>query len=255
MVIRYLLVMTACVDPSAGEYRLHRADPAVRCQDYKAALRFWLRFRDPRIQDILFIENSNYPLEEFKSIAARDNPHSKNVEFIGLDCNWYPRGGHYGYAELRMLDLGLQISHLRNSTTHMIKVSGRFRFPSLSRLLDRLPPSFDAVADARTWSIAKRLDRPYVTTPIILFAHEFYRAHLQESYRDLERGAESHMETIFYRKLCELSAGHEIIWRFPCNVSPIGLPAHRDRSYTHPRQLMADGLRAAARRVLPNWWI
>lgn len=253
---RYLLVMTACVDPSAGEYRLHRADPAIRLEDYKAALRFWLQLSDVRIQDILFIENSNYPLHELESIAERENTLGKNVEFISLDCNWYPPGGHYGYAELRMLDLGLQRSRLRRSTTHMIKVSGRFLFPGLPRLLDRLPAEFDAVADARAWrTLRKRLERPYVTTQIILFAHDFYGKHLQECCRLLETGPESHMETIYYRKLAELAAASKIIFRFPCNVSPVGFPAHRDRSYTHPSQIVVNGLRAVTRHVLPGWWI
>jgi hypothetical protein len=253
---RYLLVMTACVDPSQGEYRLHRADPAVRLEDYKAALRFWLKFADKRIRNILFIENSNYPLDALKSIAEKENALRKNVEFISLNCNWYPPGGHYGYAELRMLDLGLRQSQLRTSTTHMIKISGRFKFPRLSRLLDRLPDDFAAVADARAWATPrKRLERPYVTTQIILFANDFYRNHVQDCYRDLELGKESHMEAIYYRKLIELSASNRIVFRFPCNVSPVGFPAHRDRSYTHPKQLVINGFRAIARRVAPDWWI
>jgi hypothetical protein len=256
VVDRYLLVMTACVDPSRGEYRLHRADPAVRLEDYKGALRFWLRYPDHRVRNILFIENSAYPLDALKSIATAENVLDKNVEFISLNCNWYPPGGHYGYAELRMLDLGLQQSRLRSSTTHMIKISGRFKFPSLSRLLDRVPTDFDAVADARAWQTLRiRLDRPYVTTPIILFAHEFYRSHLQDCYKELELGRESHMEAIYYRKLAELSASNKILFRFPCNVSPVGFPAHRNRSYTHPAQLLVNGLRAVARRVSPGWWI
>jgi hypothetical protein len=253
---RYLLVMTACVDPSQGEYRLHRADPTVRLGDYENALRFWLRYEDPLVRNILFIENSNYPLDDLKSIAAAENALGKNVEFISLDCNWYPPGGHYGYAELKMLDFGLQRSRLRESTTHMIKISGRFKFPNLSKLLSRLPDDFDAVADARGWqTLRTRLERPYVTTPIILFAHDFYRTHLQGCYKELELGRESHMEAIYYRKLAELSASRKVIFRFPCNVSPVGFPAHRARSYTHPSQLLVNGLRAVARRMSPDWWI
>jgi hypothetical protein len=253
---RYLLVMTACVDPSQGEYRLNRADPLIRLDDYETALRFWLNFPDGRIRNILFIENSNYPLDRLKSIAEHENPLNKNVEFIGLDCNWYPPGGHYGYAELRMLDLGLQRSRLRDSTTHMIKISGRFKFPSLTRLLNQLPAEFDAVADARAWlTLRKRLERPYVTTQIILFAHDFYRNYLQDCYHELELGNESHMEVIFYRKLAELSGANKVIFRFPCNVSPVGFPAHRYRSYSHPSQMMANGVRAVLRQVLPDWWI
>jgi hypothetical protein len=253
---QYLLVMTACVDPSRGEYRLNRSDPQIRLNDYKQALRFWLRFGDPRIRNILFIENSAHPLDELASVAASENPLAKNIEFISLDCNWYPPGGHYGYAELRMLDLGLGTSGLRQKTTHMIKVSGRFQFPTLTKLLDRLPAQFDAAADARVWSVlGRRLEQPYVTTQIVLFGHDFYEKHLQECYRELEHGSESHMETIYYRKLRELAPNHQIVLRFPCNASPVGFPAHRDRSYTHPAQILANGVRGMARRVLPNWWI
>jgi hypothetical protein len=138
----------------------------------------------------------------------------------------------------------------------MIKTSGRFKFPNLGRLLDRLPAEFDAVADARGWrTLSKRLDRPYVTTPIILFAHDFYATYLQSCYQELNTAQESHMEAIYYRKLAELSSSHKIVLRFPCNVSPVGFPAHRGRSYTHPSQLIVNGLRAAARRVAPAWWI
>jgi hypothetical protein len=253
---RYLLVMTACVDPSQGEYRLNRADPTTRLEDYKTALRFWLNFPDKRIRNILFIENSNYLLDSLESIAKKENPLKKNVEFISLDCNWYPPGGHYGYAELRMLDLGLQQSRLRNSTTHMVKVSGRFKFPNLTQLLNRLPVEFDAVADTRVWrTMRKKHEHPQVTTQIILFAHDFYKAHLQECYRELESGNLTHMEAIYYRRLAELSAANKIIFRFPCNVSPIGFPAHRNRSYTHPSQFLANGFRALVRRVVPHWWI
>jgi hypothetical protein len=94
-----------------------------------------------------------------------------------------------------------------------------------------------------------------VTTQIILFAHDFYKKYLQDCYRELESGKETHMEGIYYVKLLELSQTHKVIFRFPCNVSPVGFPAHREAAYTHPRQLMIDGVRAVARRILPNWWI
>lgn len=129
----YLLVMTACIDPGAGHYRIDRADPDLRLSDYQHALRFWLAYPDPRTRRILFIENSGYPLDSLEAIAAAENPLHKEAEFISLHCNWYPETSHYGYAEMRMLDLGLQQSQLRRDTTHMIKVTGRppFRFSAV----------------------------------------------------------------------------------------------------------------------------
>lgn len=254
--ISYLLVMTACVDPGKGAYPLARANPETRLSDYQVSLRYWLHFPDPRLNNILFIENSGYPLASLEKIADHENPLAKQVEFVSLDCNWYPKGGHYGYAELKMLDLGLQASKLRLLTTHMIKISGRFRFPSISRLLDRIPDDFDAVADARGSTILfKEHPDPYVTTPIILFKHSFYQAWLQDSYRELELGRINHMEKIYYLKLMALRDSHKVLMRFPVNVAPVGFPAHKISSYSGPKETLKNSIRAVARRVAPQWWI
>jgi hypothetical protein len=252
----YLLVMTACVDPSKGTYPLKRADPETRLSDYQISLRYWLNLPDLRLKNVLFIENSGYPRSTLERIAREENPFGKQIEFVSLDCNGYPDGGHYGYAELKMLDLGLQASKLRGITTHMIKISGRFRFPSISRLLDRIPADFDAVADARDSTfLFRNHDNPYVTTPIILFKHAFYSAYLQDCYRDLESGRITHMESVYYEKLISLKNSHKVFFRFPCNVTPLGFPAHRTSSYSGPKEALKNSIRAIARRVAPNWWI
>ncbi len=253
----YLLVMTACVDPSKGTYPLKRADPETRLLDYQISLRHWLALPDLRLNNILFLENSGYPLSTLERIAREENPFGKQVEFVSLDCNGYPEGIHFGYAELKMLDLGLQASKLRGTTTHMIKVSGRYRFPSISRLLNRIPEEFDALADARGSAafLFRRHAHHYVTTPIILFKHSFYKAYLQDCYKDLEPKRLTHMENVYYEKLRSLRGSHKVILRFPCNATPIGVSGSRGSSYSSPREAVKNSIRALARRVAPNWWI
>lgn len=253
----YLLVMTACVDPSAGHSRIDRADPLVRLRDYQQALRFWLRFPDARLQSILFIENSGYSLDSLRAIADTENPHGKQVEFISLDCNWYPKTNHYGYAEMRMLDLGLQQSQLRQQTTHMIKVTGRLTFPDLGRLLDHVPQRFDFVADARAWRTPwKKHAQPFVGTQLILFSHDFYARHLQTKY-DAMAETNYWMESYFYEQLAPLahSGDRPRLLRFPRSADPVGQPAHRTYSYGHPRQRAINLLRAGMRRIAPSWWL
>jgi hypothetical protein len=260
---KYLLVMTACIDPSAGHYPIDRADPAVRLLDYQHALRFWLSYPDPRVHRILFIENSGHSLDTLKSIAASENPFGKQIEFISLHCNWYPRTSHYGYAEMHMLDLGLQQSRLRRETTHMIKVSGRLTFPALRRLLDRIPDNFDFVADARVWKTPwKKHGVPFVATQLILFSHDFYSSHLQTQYDEMagtyRRGHQRPLlETFVYQKLAQQppAGDRPRLLRFPCNVDPIGQPAHRSRSYSHPVQRVTNTFRAGMRRIAPGWWL
>jgi hypothetical protein len=253
---QFLLTMTACIDPGKGHCTLVRSDPMIRLGDYQSALRYWLKYEDARTEKILFIENSGYPLHTLEDIAKRENPGGKEVEFVSLDCNWYPPGGHYGYAELRMLDLGLEQSRLRRLTTHMIKMSGRFRFPALGRLLDRLPTNFDVAADARVRKLLRRRhERPFITTQIILFSHRFYRQHLQNSYQELGQNGVTFIEWLFYDKLIPWRGTPGIFLRFPCNVDPAGFPAHRARSYDHPMQKTVYAIRGAMRQLFPSCWI
>ena len=253
---KFLLTMTACIDPSKGEYPIMRSDPKIRLTDYEDALRYWLSRPDDRLRKILFIENSGYSLQSLENIVEKENPLRKTVEFVSLDCNWYPPNGHYGYAEMRGLDLGLQKSKLRTQTTHMIKATGRLKFPTLSKLLDRLPADFDVAADARARKIVRMTpERPFITTQIILFSHWFYERQLQGCYADLGKDGVTLIEWMFYDKLIPLKGTPGIVLRFPCNVDPVGIPAHRAHSYTHPMRRAVHAFRGATRRLLPNWWI
>jgi hypothetical protein len=256
-VSQFLLTMTACIDPSKGRYPIIRSDPAVRLRDYEDALLFWLQYPDERLKRILFVENSGSSLHSLQNIVDKQNPLCKAVEFLSLDCNWYPSGGHYGYSELRALDFGLQQSKLKSQTTHMIKVTGRFKFPTLSRLLDRLPTEFDVAADARVRKkiLHKSSERPFVTTQIILFSHSFYEQHLQKSYEDLGKNGVPFIECLFYDKLIPFKGRAGVSLRFPCNADPVGIPAHRVRSYNHPIQRVVYTFRGVTRRLFPSWWL
>jgi hypothetical protein len=38
-------------------------------------------------------------------------------------------------------------------------------------------------------------------------------------------------------------------------VDPVGQPAHRSRSYSHPVQRVTNIFRAGMRRIAPGWWL
>ncbi len=250
---RYLLVMTACIDPSAGAVKLERTDPAIRLRDYEAALRFWLQYRDPRIRKILFIENSGYSLDTLEAIAKSEP--AKQVEFVSLNCNYYPEKNHYGYAEMLMLDRGLSQSKLRSETTHMIKVTGRLLFPDLSRLLDRVPEEAEYVVDVRHWKTPwQRHREPFVTSQLMIFAHEYYREHLQQSYEEMAQTS-LWIESFLYSKLYTKQKNPKRLLRFPVSADPSGHPAHRAEAYDSPRQRRINRMRAAARVAVPFWWL
>ena len=135
---RYLLCLTATVTPSQG-VTVKRSDPKLRQKDYLEALRFWLHHPDPRLDNILFVENSGNDLRLFRELVHDENFRSKDVEFVSTLPMSVPSGLHYGWAELKMLDEAFEVSRLVGQSSHLIKVTGRLTFPEISAWLDSIP--------------------------------------------------------------------------------------------------------------------
>lgn len=250
----YTVLMTACIDPTAGWVPLHRKNPATRLRDYCEGMRFWLELNDPRITGLVFIDNSAHPLNTLRELAASTNPWSRQVEFLSIDDNHYPPDVHYGYAELGMIDAALTSSRLLCATSHFIKATGRLTFPDVGRLLDRIPTSCVFAVDSRNTTLLTRHPQMFIATQLMVFAPDFYKEHLLGCKVELKKPL-THVEELVFRKLMPFKSRRGAILRWPVNVAPKGIAAHWDKNYSSPRQTLVNAVRAACRILLPNWWI
>ena len=250
----YVVVMTACIDPGNKHPELARRDPSLRRKDYQDALHFWITHPDPRLQQIVFIENTGYPLEELEADARIANKLGKELEFVSLKCNDSPPGISYGYPELTMIDLAMTRSTLIRHSRYFIKVTGRLRFPHLSRLLDRLPKDYLFAVDSRNYRLPGRSALSFTTTQLMIFSVNFYFEHLL-GLRESMTVEVPYIEQLFYRKLISYRGQTGAILRWPVNVDPRGLAGHSKKDYGDPKQLLINSVRAACRVLLPNWWL
>lgn len=257
--LSYTLVLTATVTPSRGA-KVQRGDPAVRRNDYLDALAFWLQLRDARLNRILFLENSGDDLQAFRDLAARSNPHGKRVEFISVPSIEVPEGIHYGIGELRMIDDGLAQSDTVRETTHFVKATGRYIFPQLPAVLDRLPAEFDIMADCRIpWRRAVRkglsmipavLQRrgAYAVTSLIIFRTAVYEQYFRGLYRTMEPWTlHGIVEHVVYDRICEVSGNLRILWRYPVDCEPVGVGASRNVNHRRISRRAVGVVRKALR--------
>ena len=222
---RYLLVMTATVAPPPNA-QVKRSSPQVRREDYKRALRFWLRYPHASAERILFLENSGSDLSELRAIAETENPLSREVEFLSLPAHEIPPGTNYGYTEMQTLDQGVALSKLRPATTHMVKVTGRLTFPALGKALDRIAGSSSV---------------PYDRV-------------LRNSNREMNSTGVRLLEHLIFRKVIPFKGHPGYYLRFPCNIDPVGHFGFKDRRYDSPRTAVSRGMRAMLRVIAPNYW-
>ncbi|MBR8835813.1 MAG: hypothetical protein DSM106950_17790 [Stigonema ocellatum SAG 48.90 = DSM 106950] len=252
----YSVVMTACIDPrngSTGEI-VNRSNPKIRLKDYEDGLKFWLGIKEPRITKIIFIDNSGYTLDSLQEIYKKNNVWEKECEFISLNCNEIPPGLHYGFAEFKLLHLGLQKSLLLEGSDYLIKVTGRYQFPTISQLLNCLPQRYKVAADTRNVSLFVPYPRRNVMVGLIIFTVEFYCKYIQEVYQEMQSTPrKSFVEDILYDKLMPMRDDPEVILRWPCNCEPQGIGGNGD-SYTSFRKKFLAVSRSVGRVMFPYWW-
>ncbi len=247
----YLLVMTATIVPAANA-GVKRADPRIRLEDYKSALRYWLQYEHPAADRILLLENSGADLAELRAIAAGENPHGKPVEILSVPGNQIPQGTNYGYTEMQMLDEGLSLSKLRRETTHMIKVTGRLIFPALGNALDRLPGPPELMVECRKLGFPRRGYDAQVQ--IFVCSHGFYDRVLRDSKREMNSTDLRLLEHLIFRKVIPFKGQPGIFLRFPVNIDPIGYSGFKSRSYNSPTAAITRAVRAVLRVIAPGYW-
>jgi hypothetical protein len=255
---RYLLVMTATVVP-APNVQVKRSSPRVRLEDYKRALRFWLRYPHAAAERILFLENSGADLSELRAIADQENPVGREVEFLSLPVHKIPPGGNYGYTEMQMLDEGLALSKLRRGTTHMIKTTGRLTFPALGKALDRiekaareLSSAFELMIDCRRLGFPRRGYDARVQ--LFVCSHDFYDRVLRNANREMNLSGTRLLEQLIFRKVIPFLGQPGCYLRFPCNIDPVGYFGCKDRRYDSARTAVTRRIRAMLRVVAPGYW-
>lgn len=142
MSAKHILLLTATIQPRAGQPSLAVTDPAVRLQEYETALAFYAGLlQRGALHAIVFAENSGFDLGP---LAARFPV--AGIEWISAPDLDYPLGYHRGYGEFRLVDAAMQRStHIREAgaDARVWKVSGRYIVSNLGRVLRWAPRRFD----------------------------------------------------------------------------------------------------------------
>lgn len=250
-----VLLMTACISPPRSTIETHgvqRSDPAVRVADYKKALEYWLSYEDDRIKGIVFVENSGYPLDALRALAAAFNTQKRSVEFLECHAIPLPEGLHYGYSELEMMDCAFASSALISQSDYVIKVTGRLYFPQLRRLLNQLPEGIRFAADSRDFKLG-RFEKHYVLTTLFVVRTEFYNQVLLDAKSRMTPSENGLIELLYFSLLkpMALSEPSRVALRFPVNVEPVGVGAHWNKDYLSWRNRLQAFVRGLCRRFLP----
>ena len=116
----FALILTCTINP-VDIPNLVRNDPDLRFKDYKKSFNFWTNH--PKINKIIFIENSNYDINYFKNFA-KDK--SKRIEFFSNNLNdTFNKKLGKGYGQYLCFKEVFEKSSLVKETGYFFNVTGR----------------------------------------------------------------------------------------------------------------------------------
>jgi hypothetical protein len=246
------VIMTATIDPSTGPFRVHRANPETRLNDYVCAARFWLSIAEPRIASVTILENSGFSEGGFRE-ALGNTVSVRPFEYISIEGNSAPPGLDYGYAELAMIEEGYQQSRLIPNSNRIIKVTGRLMFPQITNLLRSVGRDFVFAADTRRLALG-RWKRIFTPTQLILFERGFFEQVILHSKGAMSPERCRSLEEHFYDLLWPYEGKDGCFMRFPVGCDPVGWAAHWKKRYDSPTQRVACSLRNTCRVWMPGVW-
>ena len=245
-----LLLLTASINPNNMPGAI--LDTKQRLQDYKAAFTYYLE-NHPRVSKILFAENSGWPLDEIKEIS-KSNPHNKQIEFLSLDINNFPREFGKGYGELNLITEAINRSRLAKETRYVAKVTGRLLITNLSQLLERVSGPLELQCDLRDHPVYEWLRLPYCgrqcDTRLIVFTPIFFAKHLEHLIAGHEQG-EFCIEHKFYHTIKPIDDGKNIVCRFPIEAIYSGLAGHKGKNYSGVMEIFKQTVRGLCRKTCP----
>lgn len=140
------VLLTATIHVEHQEFlgRDGRVNTDLRLRDYVSALESWITKQDA-IRDIVFVDNSGYPLDALRDVVDRNAAVGKRVELHSFRTTGYSPTRGRSFGELDIMRTALQQSALMQTATRFAKVTGRVFVPNFDAIMSRLATDFDVV--------------------------------------------------------------------------------------------------------------
>jgi hypothetical protein len=246
--------MTATITAPPGALNLVRTDPKQRQADYLKAFRFYLGVPTKVLGTLIFVDNSDSDLTQFREIATREAA-GKRVEIIGFYGLDYPPEYGRGYGEFKLIDRTLQDSrHFQalGPDDHFWKVTGRLMVLNFSHLVSSEPDALDFYGDFKTFR-AHWLD-----TRLFAVSLGGYRRLLLGMYEELsEVKLGGPAEICLLRHLLHQRANGSalIVPRFTVQPVIAGFSGATNADYLSTMGRLRTATKAAMRRLAPHVWL
>jgi len=131
---KIVLLLTSAIDVKGIKFSVINSTDE-RYAEYHSALIQWSRC--PSIKSIIFCDNSNYDLSEFK-MSVKDLGDSEKFEFYSYEGQEFSRELGKGYGEITTFEYVWSHSKAFNNADIILKVNGRYFIENINEVIHKL---------------------------------------------------------------------------------------------------------------------
>lgn len=245
-----ILLMTATITPTNSP-SLVRVDPAVRLEDYRQALDFYIGqlagIGTGAIERIIFCENSDSDVSVLEALA-RTRGVADRVEFIARygdrSCPGQDRTLGENVLTDHVVDVSRFIREL-GDTAVVWKITGRYQVVNLRQMVRTAPKRFDVYCDMRKRPMHWMDLRFIAWTPV---GYDRVLRNMGARF-----GTEP-KEPLMYDYMAALD-DPLVVKRYRREPLVHGVRGWNGIYYAKGVGLLKYAIRTASRRLLPNLWI
>lgn len=252
---RDLVLLTATINPPSQAHKLARRDPALRRQDYLAAWQYYLHTVTPDAR-LVFVENSNADLSEFRHLAAATASDGRSADVISLDVNSFPPQWGRAYGEFLLLHHARP--HLDIPTdTRIWKVTGRIIISNLSTIIQRAPRDADLYCDCRRvpWRFQKRQSHGWMDMRLFATSRRFFDAEIVGRFPRMRHQDTGTPEAHLFNCIEQWMESYRVVPRLTNTPFLRGHAGFDNKSYSSSRQRLIMAARWFLRGVAPRIWV
>lgn len=246
-----ILLMTATITPTNSP-SLVRTDPALRLEDYRQALDFYIGHlgtdkKKGAIDSIIFCENSNSDVSALQALA-RERGVGNQVEFIANYGDQSCPGKDRTLGENVLTDYVVDVSRLiREAGDQAVvwKITGRYQVVNLPQMVRTAPKNFEVYCDMRK--------RPmhWMDLRFIAWTPRGYNRMLRNM---AARFGTEPKEPLMFDYMAALDDS-TVVKRYRREPLVHGVRGWNGVYYAKGIGLVKYAIRTASRRLLPNLWI
>jgi hypothetical protein len=251
---KIILLLPATVLPFPGMPNNQRSDPRVRLSDYKIALTNYLSLPKGPPDEIFFVDNSGYALDELDDLGEIAKVAGRKLRVLSIapsriDCKSKP------YGELDIQDQAhLAISSCNDEDAIIWKVTGRLFVSNIQQLMGSFRADAGLYCDLRQVPLIGNAlgGNPWFDMRLWAYRSSFYAKH----FFDVKTRIPLIDELAMYGHVCSLIESEEkLVPRFKIQPEFIGHCAANNADYTTAPMLLKHALRRFTRKYAPFVWI